>query len=69
MYAVGTWYVHGVVVRKSYKEAVRYVRMTAELGSRDAIYELALCNEKGHGVKKSLFTAFKFYREAAQGGT
>lgn len=67
-YALGTWYLHGVAVRKNYKKAVKLLQKAAQSGITNAKYDLAICYEKGEGIEKSEKKAFKLFLSAAQDG-
>jgi TPR repeat protein len=69
-YALGTWYIHGrePTVRKNLKEAVRLLRIAAAAGVPDALYDLAVCYQKGAGVVKNELRAAALYLEAGLRG-
>jgi hypothetical protein len=59
-WALGTWYLHGKHVRRDRTKAVEFLEIAAEGKIPDAIYDLAVCYEKGAGTKKNL-RAFEPY--------
>lgn len=67
-YAIGTWYLFGRVLKKDAKKAAKHFSTAAAKGSRSAMFDLALLNEKGHGVPKNLRRAYGLYIRAAQQG-
>ncbi|KIC91310.1 hypothetical protein OI18_22405 [Flavihumibacter solisilvae] len=62
---MGTWYLFGRYVKKSYVQAVKYLKKAALLNFREAFYDLAVCYELGEGVKKNEKKAFEYYLKAA----
>lgn len=52
LYAIGTWYLHGRYVKKNYSLAVNYFSKAIKGNNCNAYYDMALCYEKGVGVKK-----------------
>lgn len=66
-YALGTWYLHGMssVVPKSLRKAISYLREATESDHADAAYDLAVCYEKGMGVRRSETRAVALYLKAA----
>ena len=69
-YALGTWYIHGKepALRKNLKEGVRLLRVAAAAGVPDALYDLAVCYQKGAGVVKNELRAVILYLEAGLRG-
>jgi TPR repeat protein len=69
-YALGTWYIHGrePAVRKNLKEGVRLLRVAAAAGVPDALYDLAVCYQKGAGVAKNELRALALYLKAGLRG-
>lgn len=51
---------------KEYDKAVRWFEKSAKGGNVSAIYNLGICYEKGHGLKKDHVDAAIKYREAAE---
>jgi TPR repeat protein len=49
-------------------ERIHYLTLAAEQGHAEAQYELGLIYEFGHGVKKDIPQAVKWYRKAAEQG-
>src|SRR5690349_16764437 len=66
-YALATWHLFGVVVKKNYAKAVEYLERVANKVPA-AAFDLAVCYEKGAGVEKNLQKAFRFYWQAATKG-
>ena len=67
-YALGTWYLHGIGVKKSFKTANALLLRAAKQGHPLAQFDLAVSLEKGKGVKKNVAQAFKWYSKAAERG-
>lgn len=67
-YALGTWYLYGRHVKASNKKAVRLFKQAAENDVAEAAFDLAVCYEKGEGVKKDLPKAAAFYLRALRCG-
>jgi TPR repeat protein len=68
LYALGSWYIHGVGVRKNRRRAASFFEAAAARGHVLAYYDLAVCYELGAGRGKDLGKAFSLYRRAAEGG-
>jgi uncharacterized protein len=64
MYALGTWYLHGKIVKKNVANAVHLIRRAAEGNVANASFDLAVCYELGDGVKKSASQAAKYFFRA-----
>lgn len=66
-YALGTWYLHGQapVVQKNLPRALTLLREAARADHADAIFDLAVCYEKGTGVRMSERKAAACYVRAA----
>ena len=65
LYAIGTWYLHGRLVKKNFSLAIKYFLKSAEGNNSNAYYDLAICYEKGVSGKKDLKSAFECYLNAA----
>jgi TPR repeat protein len=50
------------------RKAVRLLRKACAAGIREAMYDLAICYEKGFGVSKSQTKAFNLYLDSALHG-
>ncbi len=61
-------YANGYGVLKNPKEAVRWLRKSAEQGHPGAQYYLAVMYHEGNGVLKNPKEAFRWYRKAAEQG-
>ena len=70
IYALATWYFYGQspVVRKNIKKGVSLWQLAAKYGNSDALYDLAVCYEKGIGRHLSKKKAFEYYTRAALAG-
>jgi uncharacterized protein len=66
-YALGTWHLHGkeALVPKNLAKAIPLLRVAADADHAEAAYDLAVCYEKGTGVKKSEKKAALLYLKAA----
>ena len=67
-YALGTWHLHGTHFKRNLRKAIPLIRTAADNDVLDAIYDLAVCYEKGAGVRRSLKRAAELYLKAALGG-
>ena len=67
-YAIGTWYLYGRHVRASVRRAVGLFRQAADHNVAEAAFDLAVCYEKGEGVKQDLPKAAAFYLRALRCG-
>ena len=65
MYAIGTWYLFGKFVKRDPFLAVEYFLRAIEGNNSSAYLDLAICYEKGVGVKKNYKRAFVCYLNAA----
>lgn len=52
--------------QKSYEEAVKWWRLSAEQGNTKALYNLGICYFYGHGVLKDVIEAVRLYRLAGE---
>lgn len=66
-YALGTWHLHGkdAIVPKNLPKALPLLREAARADHAEAAFDLAVCYEKGTGVRKSEKKAAMFYLKAA----
>jgi uncharacterized protein len=64
-YALATWYLHGRHYKKSRSRAVELLCVAAEANVPDALFDLAICYEKGAGVDKDEKHAVILYLKAA----
>lgn len=64
-YALGSWYLHGNHVEKNLSKAMVYLEFAADNNVSSALYDLAICYEKGVGVGEDKEQAFKLYLKAA----
>jgi TPR repeat protein len=68
-YALATWHLFGVHdVEKDYRRAAELLTQAAEQNIPEALYDLAVCYEKGDGVRKSERRAYRLYVRAALWG-
>lgn len=65
LYALGTWYLHGIHVPKNESLAVEYFAKSIVGNDKNAFYDLAICYEKGTGTKMNKRKAFECYLNAA----
>lgn len=54
--------------KKNKETAVYYFKIAADLNDADAQNDLGHCYYHGHGVKKDMFMAAKYYRKADKQG-
>lgn len=64
----GTYLLHGERVPQDYAEAMKWYRRAAEIGYKDAQYELARLYDQGVGVTADKTEAAKWYTKAAEQG-
>jgi TPR repeat protein len=67
-YAIATWYLSGLHVKKDCKKAVELLTIAANFDIPDACFDLAICFEKGNGVIKNLEKSFYYYMKGALAG-
>ena len=65
VYALRSWYLHGVHVKRDMKKAKALLQKAATLGNGDAVYELAVGLERGAFGAKRPREAFSRYLDAA----
>jgi TPR repeat protein len=66
--AIATWYYYGQYVRKNFRKAVQFARRAALSGRAEDLHHLAICYERGDGVKTDENRAFALYASAASLG-
>lgn len=66
-YALATWYLHGRpgLVTRNMARAVRLLTEAASADHSDAIFDLAVCYERGAGVRRSYRKAAVLYLRSA----
>ena len=74
-YALASWYLNGYHVRKNYRKAFKLLQIAVKNGSengfvqyKDALYDIAVCYEMGHGTTKDTKLAFSHYLMSAFNG-
>src|SRR3954462_13616620 len=67
-YALGTWHLHGVGMRKNPRAAADLLERAARQGHAAAPYDLAICFETAAGRRRSERDARFWYRRAALQG-
>lgn len=68
-YALATWYLHGnELVSANKRTAISMLRKATQAGVSAAAFDLAVCYERGEGVKKSEERAFSLFVQAALAG-
>jgi len=67
-YALGTWYLHGVNVKKDVSTAFNLIETAANARMPKACFDIAICYETGTGVKENKKKAFSYYLIAAKEG-
>lgn len=66
---IGNYYYEGIApVEKDYDKAVYCYQKAAEAGNATAIFNLALCYLKGHGVEKNINKGKSLLQQSAQKG-
>lgn len=68
IYELGVSFRHGWGCKKNKETAVYYFKIAADLNDADAQNDLGHCYYNGHGVKKDLKMAAKYYRKADKQG-
>ena len=70
-YNVGMMYrdsFYSEIIDQDYKEAIKWLSMAAKQGHDDAQYFLGDMYLKGNGVKQNKYTAFEWFKKAADSG-
>ena len=67
-YLHGWEYESGSKVPQDYREAAKWYRKAADLGSSQGQFSLGTLYYRGHGVPKDMARAVEYYRKAAAGG-
>lgn len=67
-YALGTWYLFGRHVPKDYRKAFVLLKKAADRDIAEAAFDLAVCYEKGEGVKANASKAAAMYFRAMRCG-
>lgn len=65
---LGGYYYSGIKVARNYAEAVKWWGMAAKAGHPEAIANLGLCYQMGHGTTKNLKMATELYRKSVKSG-
>ncbi|KAI8886605.1 HCP-like protein [Backusella circina FSU 941] len=68
IYELGVSFRHGWGCKKNKETALYFFKIAADLGDADAQNDLAHCYHNGHGTKKDIFMAAKYYRLADKQG-
>ncbi|OAD75782.1 hypothetical protein PHYBLDRAFT_158132 [Phycomyces blakesleeanus NRRL 1555(-)] len=68
IYELGVSFRHGWGCKKNKETAVYFFKIAADLGDADAQNDLGHCYYNGHGTKKDLYMAAKYYRMADKQG-
>ncbi|ORX53146.1 hypothetical protein DM01DRAFT_1322887 [Hesseltinella vesiculosa] len=68
IYEMGVSFRHGWGCRKNKETAVYFFKIAADLGDPDAQNDLGHCYYNGHGIKKDMYMAAKYYRKADKQG-
>ena len=67
-FSLGRCYLYGEHVKKSYENAFKWFKLSAEQGFAMSQQELGLLYYEGNGVKQSFAEAVKWYRKSAEQG-
>ena len=65
---MGQFYKLGFIEPKNIERAIEYYRRAADLGNRQAFYELALFALRGEGMKQDFQVARQYFERAANEG-
>lgn len=65
---IGQFFLTGITVPKNYHEAMKWYKMAAESGDREAQSELAFLYFTGRGGERNLKEAFEWYEKSARQG-
>lgn len=65
---LGLWYYTGKNVKQNYKEAINWWGKSAKQDNADAIGNMAMCFQLGHGTKADSLTAIRLYHKALRMG-
>ncbi len=62
---MAAYYANGLGVTKSYKQALKYYQLAADVGSAEGLFYVGLMHQDGHGCKQDYEIARKCYTKAA----
>lgn len=65
---LGNAYYNGIIVEKSYEQAVEYYRKAIHGGNIDALNNLGICYEYGKGIEQDNNKALECYKKAKEKG-
>lgn len=65
---VGGWYYRGRHVKQNYKEALQWWAKAAQQGNVQAIGNMGLCYQTGHGIEADSLKATKLYKRSIKEG-
>lgn len=65
---VGGWYYRGRHVKQNYEEALQWWSKAAKQGNIQAIGNMGLCYQTGHGIGADSLKATQLYQRSIQGG-
>lgn len=68
MNTLGNWYYSGKNVKQDYEVALKYWALAAKQNHAEAIGNMAICYQYGHGTKKDSVMAVKLYEKAIEKG-
>ena len=63
IYAIGTWYLHGVHLEKDLEKSIKFFQLACDANFPAACFDLACSYEKGMGVDENLEVAFQTWGE------
>lgn len=67
--AIGTFYLHGMIVRKNFAKALKFLNKAAEIDDVIALHNLGIMYLDAMGVRRDVDKALKYFRRAADIGS
>ncbi len=68
IYLLGTFYEHGIGIKKNLNNAFRYYFQASELGNIEALFKMGICYEFGNGIEQNDDKAIEYYKKASDLG-
>lgn len=65
---LGDWYIKKIIPGDNYKEAFKLYTRGCEFGDMRSFSRLAMCYEKGYGIKKDIPKALELYEKSVELG-
>ena len=65
---LGVWYYTGKIVKKDYAKALKWWSVAAKASHAEAIANMGICYQLGHGTKRDSLMAVKLYKQSIKKG-